>query len=91
MKVSAIITAAGSGSRLKKTVSSPLNLPKALWPVDGKPLLNYSLKPLLDSVHISEIVIVLPAKFVKQFKKECAGLKKKIKVVAGLSKRKLSV
>jgi len=94
MKASAILAAAGVGLRLKETSSRPLNLPKAFWPLSGTPLLLYSLKALLESPSISEIVIVLPQEFTDQLKTELErvgnGIKKVI-VVSGKASRTLSV
>ncbi|MBI4972020.1 MAG: 2-C-methyl-D-erythritol 2,4-cyclodiphosphate synthase [Candidatus Omnitrophica bacterium] len=91
MKVSAILTAAGSGSRLKQTVSNPLKLPKAFWPLGAKTVLNCSLKSLIESRLVSEIVIVVPDEFVKRVEREVLAEKKKIRVVRGASSRVLSV
>jgi len=61
-QVSAILVAAGSGSRLKKTAKLGSELPKAFLPLGNKPLLIHSLDSLLDSKTVSEIVVALPEK-----------------------------
>ncbi len=94
MKVSAILTAAGAGLRLKQTSAESLNLPKAFWPLNGAPILFYSLKALLESALVNEIIITLPPAYVRKFKKELEATGKGIKpvrVTAGSSSRALSV
>lgn len=51
----AVILAAGMGTRLKPLTN---NLPKAFLPINGKPLIHYSLDNL-KSVGITDIIIVL--------------------------------
>ena len=56
MKVSAILLAAGSGSRLKSKVSKPL------ISIAGKPLIAYSLLVLERQSQVDEIVVVANAR-----------------------------
>lgn len=90
MKVSAILAAAGEGRRLKNTSAQRIGLPKAFWPLQGKPLLDYSLQALLDSKSVAEVILVLPAGFSSM---PCAkeGRRKRIKIVRGGKTRALSV
>ena len=54
MFVSCIIVAAGSGIRLGASI------PKAFVKINGKPMLEYSLKAYQDCKHINEIILVKP-------------------------------
>ena len=56
MKASAIIVAAGSGTRLGRSE------PKAFVPLAGRTLLSYLLATLARVDAIGEIVIVVPAR-----------------------------
>ena len=49
------MVAAGSGSRLGASV------PKALVPVAGRPMLEWSIDALLGTASIKEVVVALPA------------------------------
>ena len=61
MRISAIITAAGSGSRFKKNGKNPL--PKQFIKLNGKPVILYSLLAFQKCRHIDEIIISAPEKY----------------------------
>tara|TARA_B100001250_G_scaffold72159_1_gene58587 strand:+ start:67 stop:750 length:684 start_codon:yes stop_codon:yes gene_type:complete len=86
-KVSAIIPAAGSGSRFGEE--------KQFKVLKGKPLWFYTLKPFIDSDLINELIFVLPEKSINNIqssnKYKLISKKKEIKLVPGGSKRKDSV
>ena len=50
-KIAAVVLAAGKGSRMKS------DLPKALMPVSGKPMIRHILNTL-DSMNVDKIVVV---------------------------------
>jgi len=54
MRTAAILTAAGSGSRLGH------HLPKALVPLDGTPLVAHSARRLVDSGMVDLLVVTVP-------------------------------
>jgi 2-C-methyl-D-erythritol 4-phosphate cytidylyltransferase len=54
MKKYAVIVAGGQGSRMNNVV------PKQFLPIDGKPLLYYSIKAFLDAFDDMQIILVLP-------------------------------
>lgn len=94
MKVSAILAAAGAGSRLRKSVPSPFRLPKALWPLADQPIFLHSLETLLTSPAISEIILVLPPAELRKIKSQMESLssgRKRIHFVSGGSSRADSV
>ena len=87
MKTTAIVLAAGSGSRMKS------NVRKQYMEIMGKPLLMYALRAFENSF-IDEIVLVLPAEDIEHVKKnivEPAGFSKIKAVVPGGSTRYHSV
>lgn len=65
---SAILTAAGSGSRLGST------LPKALVPLDGVPLLVHAARRLLASGEVTTLVVTAPAAHVDDVRAALVGL-----------------
>ncbi len=87
MRVSAIIVAAGSGSRLG------LGQAKAFIPLNGRPLLYYSLVAIARVAAISEAVIAVPADTESAAQQEAlkAGLQIPVKVTAGGAERQESV
>ena len=87
MKTTAIVLAAGSGSRMKS------NVRKQYMEIMGKPLLLYSLEEFENSF-IDEIILVLPAEDIQHIKEniiEPAGFSKIKAVVSGGSTRYHSV
>ena len=86
-KVSAIIPAAGSGSRFGEE--------KQFKVLKGNPLWTYTLKPFINSNLINELIFVLPEKSIRIIESSKAykliSKKKEIKLVPGGSKRKDSV
>lgn len=64
--VFAVLTAAGSGTRLG------MDMPKALVPVCGKPMLSHATRGLLDA-GVSGIVITAPADHLAQFEAAVAS------------------
>ncbi|MBI4398379.1 MAG: 2-C-methyl-D-erythritol 2,4-cyclodiphosphate synthase [Candidatus Omnitrophica bacterium] len=91
--VSAILTAAGRGTRLLGR-SGARELPKAFQLLQGVPLIFYSLKSLLESELISEIIITLPKAYAREFKAELESTGRAIKpvrVASGGASRALSV
>lgn len=87
MKFTAIIPASGKGLRMGT------DTPKQFMPLDGKPVLYYSLKAFEDS-SADEIIIVTSAESVDYVKNNIVtsfGFKKVSKIVAGGAERYLSV
>ena len=86
-KVSAIIPAAGFGSRFGEE--------KQFKVLKGNPLWHYTLKPFISSNLINELIFVLPEKSINNIrssnKYKLISKKKKIKLVPGGAKRKDSV
>ena len=86
-KVSAIIVAAGKGSRMKS------DCPKQFIEFQGRPILSYTLKAFLES-EVDEIVIVTSKEYMEYVQNEIvkpSGPRKDIRVVEGGSERYLSV
>lgn len=86
-KTSAIIVAAGKGSRMKA------DCPKQFIEVLGKPILYYTLKAFEKS-EIDEIIIVVSEEYLEYVQKEIVekyDLKKVIKVIQGGNERYESV
>ncbi len=87
MKTTAIVLAAGSGSRMKSSVK------KQYMEIEGKPLLLYALN-VFEKSFVDEIVLVLPESDIETVMSEIvtpAGLKKIKAVVPGGSTRYHSV
>ena len=82
-KVSAIIPAAGSGSRFGEE--------KQFKILKGRPLWAYTLDPFIKSSLINEIVFIVPEAFINTVQSSesfiIASKNKEIKVIAGGSKR----
>src|SRR5690606_35247691 len=86
-RVGAVVVAAGSGSRLGADV------PKALVPVGGVPLVVHAVARLLGS-GVSAVVVAAPAAFVDQFRVALAEVGRaagRVTVVAGGASRQASV
>ena len=87
MKYTAIVLAAGKGSRMKS------NIPKTYMSLQGKPVLFYSLKAFEDSF-IDDVILVTAAENVSYCKKEIVekyGFQKVRAIVAGGKERYHSV
>jgi len=86
-KVSAIIPAAGAGSRFGEE--------KQFKVLKGNPLWTYTLKPFISSSLINELIFVIPEKSIRIIESSYAykliSKKKEIKLVPGGAKRKDSV
>jgi len=76
-KVSAIIPAAGSGSRFGEAKQFKL--------FGSRPLLYYTIRPFIDSEWIDETIFVVPKKDIDQVNREVVSLfsTQKIKIVEG--------
>ncbi|MEE8437321.1 MAG: 2-C-methyl-D-erythritol 4-phosphate cytidylyltransferase [Candidatus Neomarinimicrobiota bacterium] len=85
MKISAIIPAAGTGSRFGGE--------KQLKLLGRRPLLFHTIQPFLALDEISEIVVSVPADHIKQLERELHSFtsSKPIKVVGGGERRQDSV
>ena len=83
MTVAAVLTAAGSGSRLGR------DLPKALVSVGGAPLVRWAASSLASVCE--HIVVTAPAEHVAAFEDALAGVPARIQVVAGGGVRQDSV
>ena len=86
-QVSAIIVAAGSGTRLGSA------LPKAFVPLGGRTILSYSLQTLASVTAVVELVLAVPAGMERAARKEInvAGLELPVKITAGGRERQESV
>jgi 2-C-methyl-D-erythritol 4-phosphate cytidylyltransferase len=84
---SAIIVAAGSGTRLGSA------LPKAFVQLEGRTILFYSLRTLASVPSVAELVIAVPAGMEEAARAEVntAGLELPVKITAGGSERQESV
>lgn len=83
MTLAAVITAAGSGSRLGR------NLPKALVPVAGVPLIAWAASTLATVT--DRLVITAPSDAVERFATAVVHVPATVAVVAGGATRQLSV
>lgn len=91
MRISAILPAAGSGLRLRK--SGQTSEPKVYLPLAGVPMLIHSLRSLSQERSIVEIVVAVEKESKTRATKliQDAGLGKKVRVVVGGSTRAESV
>ncbi len=78
-KVSAVITAAGNGMRMKTH--------KILMPINGKSVLWHTLSRFKESSLIEEIIVVAKKEDIKAFKKIAQDLNIKIKIALGGEER----
>ncbi|MGY4643874.1 2-C-methyl-D-erythritol 4-phosphate cytidylyltransferase [Cellulomonas sp. URHB0016] len=92
MSLAAVLTAAGSGSRLGHA------LPKALVPLAGEPLVRHAARRLLaargsDGQHVEILVVTAPADHVAHVERSLTGLAGGVRVVvvAGGATRQASV
>jgi 2-C-methyl-D-erythritol 4-phosphate cytidylyltransferase len=87
MKVSIIIVAAGSGSRLGKSE------PKAFVPVAGRPMLFHTLRTIAGLSEVVEAVIAVPAGMESHAREVCreAAIEMPVKITAGGAERQDSV
>lgn len=83
MSAAAVLTAAGSGSRLG------LDVPKALVPVAGTPMVRWAASSL--AAMCGRIVVTAPADAVADIASALAGVSARIDVVAGGATRQESV
>lgn len=79
MKKTAIIVAAGNGSRMKS------DIPKQFLILDNKPLLYYSIKAFFDAFEDMNIILVLPEDYIANGQEIIDGFfdASKIKITAG--------
>ncbi|TFG76174.1 MAG: 2-C-methyl-D-erythritol 4-phosphate cytidylyltransferase [Thermodesulfobacteriales bacterium] len=92
MKAAVIITAGGLGKRFVGEGAELL--PKQFIPLSTKPLIVYSIQSFERSKFISEIVLVVPDKWVEYTQAEIVdkfNIKKVSKVIAGGAERQESV
>jgi 2-C-methyl-D-erythritol 4-phosphate cytidylyltransferase len=75
MKISAILLAAGSGKRLKKST------PKAFVQISGREILLNSLEIFENSSEISETILVVPRAEISAAKKLATPFKKVSKII----------
>lgn len=89
MYITAIIPAAGMGSRMNMSKN------KLYINLDGKPVLYYTLKKFINNSFVEKVLVVLQDGETEHFKKEIFNLlgdkKKKIETVIGGKTRKESV
>jgi 2-C-methyl-D-erythritol 4-phosphate cytidylyltransferase len=85
MKATAIIVAAGSGTRFGAEI------PKALVKLFGKPLVRWSAEVFCEIDTVESLIVIAPIGFEKDFRNALAGLNKKIKITAGGQTRTDSV
>lgn len=83
MTLAAVLTAAGSGSRLGR------DLPKALVPIDGVPLVRWAASSL--ATVSGRLVITAPADAIDAFVAALDGVAARVSVVAGGASRQDSV
>lgn len=88
MKATAIIVAAGLGRRVGEAT------PKQFLPLDGQPLLAHTLIPFESVQEVSEIILLIPAKWENHCRNavvEKYGFKKVSKLISGGPERQDSV
>ena len=85
MKASAIIVAAGSGSRLGRSE------PKAFVALAGRTMLSWSLATVAQVAAIEEVVIAVPAGREAAARREACGLSIPVKITPGGAERQDSV
>ncbi|WP_084075158.1 2-C-methyl-D-erythritol 4-phosphate cytidylyltransferase [Demequina sp. NBRC 110052] len=83
MTVAAVVTAAGSGTRLGR------DLPKALVPVAGTPLVAWAASSLASVCE--QVVVTAPAEHLDAFREAVAHIAADVTVVAGGDTRQQSV
>lgn len=92
MKAAAIITAGGLGKRFGTERAD--KLPKQFIPLSGKPIIAHSIKSFDSSESISEIIVVVPDKWVEYTQQEVVdkfNLSKVSKIISGGDERQQSV
>ena len=85
MTTTAILTAAGSGTRLGAAV------PKALVPVNGTPMVTLAAANLFASAVIDELIVTVPDGFADQFESTLSGMEYPITIVTGGETRQASI
>jgi 2-C-methyl-D-erythritol 4-phosphate cytidylyltransferase len=81
----AVILSAGSGVRFNSTV------PKQFLLLNGKPVINYSLKRFQENNSIDRILVVSSPDNMDRTKELCSGFSKVTEVIAGGKRRQDSV
>ncbi len=85
MKARLVIPAAGMGRRLG------LDIPKALAPLAGKPLIVRAVEGMGDAPFLAPVVIAVPAGWEKQFAEALRSVETATQLVTGGSDRQASV
>lgn len=85
MKVTAIIVAAGSGTRLGAKI------PKALVDIAGKPMVRWSAEKFCEIELIDSIIVLTPVGYEERFERALAGLSMPITMSVGGATRTDSV
>jgi 2-C-methyl-D-erythritol 4-phosphate cytidylyltransferase len=66
----AIILSAGNSERFLSSPKNELSIPKQLYPLNNKPIINYSIDAFLDTqIDISLIIVVINTKYYKEMLK----------------------
>ena len=83
----AVIVAGGAGNRMNAAI------PKQFLPINGKPVLSYTIETFLHAFNDLEIILVLPEKFMRDGNTiaEQASDSKRIQIAAGGNTRFQSV
>ena len=85
LKISAIIVAAGSGSRMGGEIN------KVFLPLLDKKVIDYSIKQMTECEEISEIVVVTRECDIEEMKTHLKDIKKSTKITVGGKTRQESV
>ncbi len=80
MRKYAIIAAGGSGKRMGNTV------PKQFLPINGKPILWYSVKAFTQAFNDITVVVVAPASHLEQAKESCSEFRDAVFIEGGSSR-----
>ena len=84
-KVTAIITAAGKGSRMKAS------LPKQFLALNGRTILENAIEPFQKSSHVDDILVVAGKGFEELCREKCSHFSKVRKILTGGKERQDSV
>lgn len=79
------MTAAGSGTRLGA------ELPKALVPVNGVPMVRLAAENLFASTMVDDVIVTVPAGFMDQFTAALDGIEQPLTFVVGGERRQDSI
>jgi len=85
MRTTAILTGAGSGSRLGA------NVPKALVPINGVPMVRIAAENLFASGVVDDAIVTVPDGYVAEFAAALDGIKQPITLVIGGETRQQSI